>query len=159
MMARAPRVGSLAAGLPVSLVEPDGLLITTDGRYVRLIQCDRVPNTITADPSELKRIEDAFSSLCRIIPDRQSLVIYAHTDPVGIEEALAVDERATEAAAAQDLADGNPELARTRRLLYLATRQTVIAAAGAEQPAVAARWWVAVPTSRSQRTPSASCAT
>src|SRR3984957_555477 len=145
VISRVPRLGSLAAELPVSLVEPDGLLITTDGRYVRLIQCDRVPNAITADPSELKRIEGAFSSLCRIIPDRQRLVIYAQTDPVPLEEGLARDERATEAAAAQDLAEGNPELAQARRRLYLATRQTVIAAAGAEQPAVAARWWVAGP--------------
>ena len=47
------RVGSLGSVLPISLVEPDGLIVTTDGRYVRLIECDRVPNTITADPSEL----------------------------------------------------------------------------------------------------------
>ena len=145
MMARKPRIGSLAAELPVSLVEPDGLIVTTDGRYVRLIQCDRVPNTITAEPSELARIKDAFEGLCRIIPDRQSLVIYAQTDPVPIEDALASDERATAIAAAQDRIDGHDRLAQARERLFEATRQTVIAAAGAEQPAVSARWWVAVP--------------
>jgi hypothetical protein len=67
----AARIGSLGSVLPVALAEPDGLIVTTDGRYVRLIECDRVPNTITADPSELGRIEDCFAHLCRFIPDRQ----------------------------------------------------------------------------------------
>ena len=48
------RVGSLGELVPVSLVEPDGLIVTTDGRYVRVIECDRVPNTITADAAGLQ---------------------------------------------------------------------------------------------------------
>ncbi len=143
--AQEPRTGSLGALLPVSLVEPDGLLVSTEGSYVRLIECDRVPNTITADPSERGRIEDAFAHLCRIIPDRQSLLILAQTDPVPIDEALAADREATIIAAGQDRAEDHPELALARERLLAATTQTVIAAAGAEQPAVAARWWVAVP--------------
>ena len=139
------RVGSLAEALPISLVEPDGLIVTIDGRYVRLIECERPPNTITAGPSELSRIEDAYTALCRIIPDRQTLTIYAQTDPVPIDEALAGDQHATETAAAQDRADGHHALARARERLLAATEQTVIAAASGEQPAVAARWWVAVP--------------
>jgi hypothetical protein len=95
------RVGSLASVLPIALVEPDGLIVTTDGRYVRVIECDRVPNTITADPSELARIESCFAHLCRIIPDRQRLTILAQTDPVPIHDALAADIRACEIAAAQ----------------------------------------------------------
>ena len=103
---RRARVGSLGSALPVALVEPDGLILTTDGRYVRVIECDRVPNTITADPSELARIEDCFAHLCRIIPDRQGLTILAQTDPVPIDDALADDDRATEIAAARDRIDG-----------------------------------------------------
>ena len=141
----AARVGSLASVLPIALVEPDGLIVTTDGRYVRVIECDRVPNTITADPSELARIESCFAHLCRIIPDRQGLTILAQTDPVPIHDALAVDIRACEIAAARDQLAGRPDLAAARRRLMAATRQTVRAAAGAEQPAVAARWWVVVP--------------
>jgi hypothetical protein len=131
--------------LPISLIEPDGLLVTTDGRYVRVIECDRVPNTITADPSALARIEDCFAHLCRIIPDRQSLMILAQTDPVPIDDALADDKRATEIAAARDRIAGRDELAAARRRLMAATRQTVRAAASGEQPAVAARWWVVIP--------------
>ena len=145
MITRERRTGSIGELLPVSLVEPDGLLITTDGMYVRLILCERVPNTITADQSGLLRIEAAFAALCRIIPDRQGLIILAQTDPVPIDEALASDEHATRVAAAQDRAAGQHELAAARERLLAATRQTVIAAAGAQQPAVAARWWVAVP--------------
>jgi hypothetical protein len=139
------RAGSLGSLLPVALVEFDGLIVTTDGRYVRVIECDRVPNTITADPSELARIEDCFAHLARIIPDRQGLVILAQTDPIPIDDALAADQRAAALAAARDRLGAEPELAAARLRLMAATRQTVRAAAGAEQPAVAARWWVLVP--------------
>jgi len=84
----AARAGSLGLVLPIALVEPDGLIVTTDGRYVRVIECDRVPNTITADPSELARIESCFAHLCRIIPDRQGLTILAQTDPVSNRPAI-----------------------------------------------------------------------
>jgi hypothetical protein len=139
------RVSSLGDLLPIALVEPDGLIVTIDGRYVRLIECEQVPNAITADPTALAQIEGAFAHLCRLIPDRQSLVIYAQTDPVPIDEALASDRHATAVSAEQDRLDEQPELAQARERLLSATTQTVIAAAGAEQPAVAARWWVAVP--------------
>ena len=145
MTVRRARLGSLADLLPVAAVEPDGLIVTTDGRYGRVIECDRVPNTITADPAQLSRIEQAFAQLCRIIPDRQGLQILAQTDPVPIGDALAADREATRIASGQDRTDGNDALARARRRLLAATEQTVRAAAGAEQPAVLARWWVVVP--------------
>ncbi len=139
------RVGSLGSVLPVALVEPDGLLVTTDGRYVRLLECERVPNTITADGGALAQVERAFADVCRLIGDRQSLVIYAQTDPVPIDDALLCDREATAIAVGQDRRDELLELASARERLLAATEQTVIAAAGAEQPAVSARWWVAVP--------------
>ena len=83
-MSRRARTGSLGELLPLAAVEPDGLLVTTAGRYVRLIECQRVPNAITADESRLQVLERAFRELCRAIPDRQSLVIYAQTDPIPI---------------------------------------------------------------------------
>ncbi len=137
--------GSLAQLLPVSLVEPDGLIVTTAGAYVRLIECERVPNTVTADPTTLATIERAYANVCRTIPDHQGIVVYAQTDPVPMKEALAGDFELAQAAAAADRAGGHDELAVARELLLEATTQTVLAAAGAEQPAVAARWWVAVP--------------
>jgi hypothetical protein len=141
----ASRTGSLGDILPVALVEPDGLVITTDGRYVRVLMCERVPNTITAAPDVLGRIEAAFGDLCRLIPDRQSLMVLAQTDPVPIDDALEPDWDAADQAARRDRAGGQYELASVRGRLVAATEQTVIQAAGAEQPAVSARWWVVVP--------------
>jgi hypothetical protein len=145
MTGRRSRFGSLGDLVPIAAVEPDGLVVTTDGRYVRVIECDRVPNTVTADPAQLSRVEQAFAQLCRVIPDRQDLQIVAQTDPVPISDALAPDHDATRIAADQDRVEGNAGLARARRRLLSATEQTVRAAAGAEQPAVLARWWVIVP--------------
>jgi hypothetical protein len=140
-----PRTGSLGELLPIATVEPDGLIITTAGQYVRLIDCQRTPNTITADEGRLAVIERAFKELCRAIPDRQSLAIYAQTDPIPIKEALAEDRRRVKQACRHDHTLGNTELARARKRFLHGLSQTVVAAAGAEQPAVAVRWWVAVP--------------
>ena len=138
---------SLAGLLPLSVLEPDGLIVTTDGRYVRMIECERVPNALTADPVTLGAIERAYANVCRTIPDHQGIVVYAQTDPVPLKEALEADLELTEAAADADRAAGHHALAGSRERLLEATTQTVLAAAGAEQPAVAARWWVAVPYS------------
>lgn len=144
-MKRSTRTGSLGELLPIAAVEPDGLMVTTDGRYVRLIECERVPNPITADAGRLGVIERAFRELCRAVPDRQSIVVYAQTDPIPIDEALAEDRARVSHACEQDAAAGNDELATARRGFLAGLTQTVVAAAGAEQPAVGARWWVAVP--------------
>jgi hypothetical protein len=143
--ARLSRSGSLGEVLPIAAVERDGLMITVDGRYVRLVECQRVPNTITADEGRLAQLERAFRELARTIPDRQPLVIYAQTDPIPIDEALAEDRRRVRIAAEEDLAAGHADLAATRRRFLAGLTQTVVAAGGADQPAVAARWWVAIP--------------
>jgi hypothetical protein len=139
--------GSLGRLLPVSVIESDGLIITAGSqpRYVRVIECDRPPNTISADSAGLAGIERAFGELCRAIPDHQQLSIYAQVDPMPLDEALADDRRRTRQAIDKDRANGLEDLARVRGRLLAATEQTIIAAAGADQPAIAARWWVAVP--------------
>jgi hypothetical protein len=139
------RPASLGELIPLAAVEPDGLLVTTAGRWVRLLEADRVPNTITADQARLGRIEKAFADACRAIPDHGSLSVYAQTDPVPVDEALAADRERVEQAARADQTAGEPELASARRRFFTGLRQTVIAAAGAEQPAVCTRWWIAVP--------------
>ena len=139
------RTGSIARILPIDLVEPDGLVVTADGRYVRLIECERMPNAITADAGAQARIERCFAEICRAIPDGGSIGVYAQTDPIPVDEALAEDKRRVALAARQDRQAGQVELAETRGRLLTAQRQSVVNAAGSEQPAVAARWWVAVP--------------
>jgi len=81
----------------------------------------------------------------RAIPDRGSIAVYAQTDPIPVDEALAEDERRVAVAATQDRQAGQHALAEARTRLLTAQRQSVVNAAGSEQPAVAARWWVAVP--------------
>jgi hypothetical protein len=135
-------VRSLADLLPICLVEPDGLIVTTDGRYIRLLECDRTPNPLSADEGQLAILERCYRDLCRVIPDGQSITIYSQRDP--ILDALAEDRQRVAAACAHDRDAGHPELALVRRRLLAALTQTVTWAAGAEQPAVAARWWVAV---------------
>ena len=144
-MSARSRSASLGELIPLAGVEPDGLLVTTTGRWVRLLAAERVPNTITADDARLGRIEKAFIDACRAIPDHGALSVYAQTDPVPVEEALAQDRERVELAALADHAAGQPQLASARRRFFAGLRQTVIAAAGAEQPAVATRWWIAVP--------------
>ena len=75
-MSRHRQPASLGELIPLAAVEPDGLLVTTTGRWVRLLEAQRVPNTITADESRLGRIEKAFADACRAIPDHGSLSIY-----------------------------------------------------------------------------------
>ena len=139
------RTASLARVLPVELVEPDGLIVTADGRYVRLLSCERMPNAVTADQRAQTRIERCFAEICRAIPDGQSIGVYAQTDPIPVDEALDDDERRVAAACDEDRLAGNHELAAARGRLLSAQRQSVVHAAGSEQPAVAARWWVAIP--------------
>ena len=114
------------------LVEPDGLIVTTAGQYVRLIECQRVPNTITAD-GPLAMIERAFRELCRAIPDRQSLVVYAQTDPIPIDEALAEDrEPASGRRATQDTPPATASSPRRAGGSWRGLTQTVFGAAGAQ---------------------------
>ena len=144
-MSRRARTGSLGELLPIAAVEPDGLMVTTDGRYVRLIECQRVPNAITADaeppagsragvpgavPRDPRPPVAGGLRADRSDPDRRG----ARRGPRPRRGRLRAGHRR-----------GNGELAATRRRFLAGLTQTVFGAAGAEQPAVAARWWVAVP--------------
>jgi hypothetical protein len=127
------RAGSIARILPIDLIEPDGLVVTADGRYVRLIECERMPNAITADAGAQARIERCFAEICRAIPDGGSIGVYAQTDPIPVDEALAEDKRRVALAACQDRQAGRVELAETRGRLLTAQRQSVVNAAGSDQ--------------------------
>jgi hypothetical protein len=141
------RVAGLADLVDVAALEPDGLIVTRDGTYVRVIDCEFVPNPITADPAEIASIEDGWASLMAAIPDHQGLSLYAQTDPIPIDDAMAEDEDRVARAIADDLAASprREDLARTRRRFLQAQRQSVGTAASGDQPAVQARYWIAVP--------------
>ena len=52
-----------------------------------------MPNAITADSGAQVRIEQCFAEICRAIPDGGSIGVYAQTDPIPVDEALAEDKR------------------------------------------------------------------
>jgi hypothetical protein len=145
---RAPagrRTGSIAELIDIHALEPDGLIVTGRGDYVRVIDCQFVPNPITADQAGVDAIEAGWAAVFAAIPDNQGLCLYAQTDPIPIEDAMQVDVERVERAIADDQAAGRDELARTRRRFLHAQTQSVATAAQGEQPAVSARYWVAVP--------------
>jgi hypothetical protein len=138
------RSRDLCALLPLAAVEPDGLVVTTDGRYVRAIECMRVPNPVTAGPDALERITAGWSRLCGHIPDGQGLSAIVQTDPLPITDALASDRAKAEIAVADDVDAGRPDLAVMRRRLLAAQAQTVHAAADSIAAATA-RYFLIVP--------------
>jgi hypothetical protein len=144
---RGPRTGSISELIDVHALEPDGLIVTGDGAYVRVIDCDFVPNPISADPGQITAIEAGWAAVFAAIPDHQGLSLYAQVDPIAIDDAMRADTERVQRAITDDLRADPPrtELARTRRRFLQAQRQSVSVAAGAEQPAVQARYWVAVP--------------
>jgi hypothetical protein len=144
---RGPRTASISELIDIHALEPDGLIVTGDGTYVRVIDCDFVPNPITADPGQITAIEEGWAAVFAAIPDHQGLSLYAQVDPIAIDDAMRADTERVQRAITDDLAADPPrtDLARTRRRLLHAQRQSVSVAAGAEQPAVQARYWVAVP--------------
>ena len=121
------RMGSLADLIDIAALEPDGLIVTRDGTYVRVIDCEFVPNPITADPTQIASIEAGWASLFAAIPDHQGLSLYAQTDPIPIDDAMREDDERVARAIADDLAADPPreDLARTRRRFLQAQRQSV----------------------------------
>src|SRR5579862_41993 len=101
-MRRKRRVASLARVLPIDNVEPDGLIITHQGSYQRIILCERLPNALTADDSRQLSITRALTEICRLIPDHGSLSSTAQTDPSPLDEALGEDQRKVQLAQQQD---------------------------------------------------------
>lgn len=147
------RPNDIAELWDVQAIEPDGLFINSRGTYMRVIECQHVPNIISAQDSVIARIRDGWAELCTAIPNNQTLSFYAQQDPIAIGEALEMDEQRVDDAIADDVAAGHPDLGTARRRLFQSQRQTVVYAAGGEQPAVRTRFWVAVPFSPDADTP------
>lgn len=143
-MRRRDRTRDLARVLPIAAVEPDGLIVTTDGRYVRAIECRHVPNPVTAGDDALERITAGWSRLCGQIPDGQALQFIVQTDPLASSDALAGDRQRVDAAIEDDLRSGRDELAVVRRRLLAAQAETVHAAADSIA-AASARYFLIVP--------------
>jgi hypothetical protein len=64
----AKRTASIAELIDIHALEPDGLMVTGSGEYVRVIECEFVPNPITADPAQIAAIEEGWAALFAAIP-------------------------------------------------------------------------------------------
>lgn len=138
------READLGRLLPLAALEPDGLVVTTDGRYVRAIECEGVPNPVSAGEDTLQRITNGWGGLCAQIPDRQGLCFLVQSDPLPVEEALAADRRKVDVATCDDRRHGRGALAVTRGRLLAAQAETVHAAA-ATLAVPAVRYFIVVP--------------
>ncbi len=104
----APRGGRRLCGsrgseelLGLESISEDGLILRSDGCYVRCLQSGAV-NAIVMDPGEAERLSGAFAQIAARLPDGQSLQICAHARPLDVpsllEEQRARSERAARAA-------------------------------------------------------------
>ncbi|MHB8234996.1 MAG: VirB4 family type IV secretion system protein [Solirubrobacteraceae bacterium] len=127
------RRASAAGMLRVGAIDPDGLLITDDGAYVRYLQTEAV-NPLVMGVEETERVCSAFAQIAARLPDRQSLQLYVQGAPLQLEELLADESNRCEqaAGAAQDV--GMPARATAIRRLGLAQEQTIRDSAAAVAP-------------------------
>ena len=109
------RTRTIGELVDIAALEPDGLVVTTGGEYVRVIECQHVPNVVSADPSILAQVEAGWAELCVAIPDLQGLSFYAQTDPIGVSDAMREDRERVDLAIADDRAHDRPRLARCCR--------------------------------------------
>jgi hypothetical protein len=125
--------------VPVAAVEPDGLLVTGVGDYVRLLGLPRVLQPLAGRPAHRQELRDRLGALAASVPAGQSLQVTVSAEALQAETALERDWR--EITAAADTADTEGLGEATRRLGH-GLEQTVRASA----PAVAAaqlEWTVA----------------
>src|SRR3954453_12511848 len=93
-----------AALLPISSLSPDGLLVRSDGAYVRAL--DVTPsNPLVLDEDGAERMTRGLSELLLRVPAGMSVQLYAQADPVDLEVLLQRCREQTDAATAALLGD------------------------------------------------------
>jgi hypothetical protein len=135
------RARTLAAALPLAAVEPDGLVITTEGAYVRLIECLQPLQPLRGGREHREAIRERLAALAARVPAGQALQVIIEAEPLDADAALTRDWQEIEAAAAA----AEPEAGEAMRRLGYGLEQTVRRSAPAVQAArlrwtVAARW-------------------
>ncbi len=125
--------GSAAELLNVGAVEPDGLLITGDGTYVRYLETGAV-NPLSMDAGKAERISGAFAQIAARLPDRQSLQLHLEATPLDLEELLAHESYRCEQAAGAAEDAGQRARAATIRGLGGAHEQSIRSSAAAIAP-------------------------
>ena len=139
------RLDSLARVVPLAAVEPDGLAITSQGTYVRVIECEHVLQPWRGDVDHRLRLRERVKQLITRIPDRQALQFIVEAEPLDPRRALTEDWLEIRAAMAARRLEGADAVAiEAMENFGYALEQTVRRSAEAVN-AVAMRWWVVVP--------------
>jgi hypothetical protein len=119
---------SAADLLGVAAIDPDGLLITDEGVYVRYLQTGAV-NPLVMESEQAERVSAAFAQIAARLPDRQSLQLYLQAAPLELEELLADESHRCEQAAGATQDAGEIERAKAVRRLGVAQEQSIRASA------------------------------
>jgi hypothetical protein len=150
-MRRAPR--SLGEVVPVAAVEPDGLVVTSAGTYVRLLELARAIQPLGGGLARRAWIGERLGGLAAALPAGQRLQVLVEAEPLDPDRVLADDWR--EISAAADVVPA--ARAEAMRRLGYGLEQTVRASAPTID-AAELRWTLAVgwtPTGGDGRPPRA----
>src|SRR4051795_6458318 len=113
------RSRTLADLVPLAAVEPDGLLITSDGGYVRLLGCSELLKPRAGGPEHRELLRERLGTMAAHLPAGQALQVIVEAEPLDPAGTLARDWEQIDAAIATAEAAG--ELGRAgamRRLGY-----------------------------------------
>lgn len=139
------RSRTLEALVPLAAAEPDGLLITTDGAYVRLLEAREVLQPLRGGRDHRDGIRDRLGALVGRIPAGQSLEVVVEAEPLDADRTLTDDWREVQTAADAAAAQGDNALSEAMRRFGFGLEQTVRRSAAAVQAAdlrwtIACRW-------------------
>src|SRR4051794_34167915 len=124
--------------VPLAAVEPDGLLVTSCGSYVRLLECTSVLQPYAGGPAHRELLRDRLGTLAAHVPAGQGLQIIVEAEPIDADVALASDWEEIHHAASR----ADDSLSEAMRRLGYGLEQTVRRSASALDGAVL-RWTVA----------------
>jgi TraG P-loop domain len=125
--------GFANALLGVTAIQPDGLLITENGTYLRYLEVTPV-NPLVLEPAEAERVSAAFAQVAARLPDRQSLQLYVQATPLALEEILALETHRCEQAAGAAHDRDERERAKAIRALGIAHERSMRHAAETVYP-------------------------
>jgi hypothetical protein len=137
------RARTLGDVVPVAAVEPDGLVVTSAGAYVRLVECVAPLQPLRGGREHRDAIRDRLAALAARIPARQSLQVVVEAEPLDVEAELARDRHEIRTAAALAERHGAHDRGEALRRLGYGLEQTVRRSAPAVQ-ATRLRWTVVV---------------
>ena len=139
-------VGHAGDFLPVEALGADGLLVRSDGAFVRYLEVTPT-NPLVVDEEGVQRLTRGFTDMLLRVPGGMSVQLYAQANYVGLEKLLAAMRAETDGATAHLAA--SPERAQRAQAAALrrlaATHEEALALHAEDQAAVEVRFLLVVP--------------